>query len=71
MAVEMKFTSDHPEFESILTVFLNRDGFLGIEVSEPNYDLYILLNKDSAKRLAKELRKQISFMSDVITPTID
>jgi len=62
MAYALKFLStDESELTTELEVFINTKGFLTIKIEGDGLQL-ICLEKESAIKLAKEIRKQISFM---------
>lgn len=70
MAYELVFQStERSEIETNLIVRNNQFNEIYIEIADPksehdyNYQ-YICLEKDAAIKLAKELRKQISFLED-------
>lgn len=68
MAYELVFQStERSEIETNLVVRCNQFNEIYIEIADPkaNHDFnyqYICLEKESAIKLAKELRKQISFL---------
>lgn len=68
MAVELKFTStERSEIETKLTLHFNVYNEIYIEIKDPecahDWDYqYICLDKETAIKLAKELRKQISML---------
>lgn len=67
MAVELKFTSsEQSQFNSNLQVYVNIKNELFIKISEFEFDEEtihaVCLDKPTAIKLAKELRKQISMM---------
>jgi hypothetical protein len=70
MAYELVFQStERSEITTNLVVRCNQFNEIYIEIADPsaNHDLnfqYICLEKDAAIKLAKELRKQISFLED-------
>jgi|LakMenEpi03Aug12_release.lakeMendotaPanAssembly.Ray.scaffolds.fasta_scaffold3760422_2 hypothetical protein len=64
MAYLLKFLSaQESELETELEVFINSNGFLTLKIEGDGLQL-ICLEKESAIKLAKEIRKQISFMED-------
>ena len=70
MAYELIFQStERSEEKTNLVVRCNQFNEIYIEIADPTvkYDFnfqYICLEKESAIKLAKELRKQISFLED-------
>jgi hypothetical protein len=62
MAYELKFLSaEQSQLNTELEVFINQFGFLTIKIEGDGIQL-ICLEKESAIKLAKEIRKQISFL---------
>ena len=57
------FSTEESELDTTLEVFANLKGTLTIKIEGDGIQL-ICLEKESAIRLAKELRKQISFLID-------
>jgi hypothetical protein len=66
MAYELIFTStEESKLETKLEVFVNTKGYLTIKIEGGKRDMQLVcLEKDSAIKLAKEIRKQISFLKD-------
>lgn len=65
MAYALTFLStEESELNTTLEVFVNSKGFLAIRIEGNGLEQLICLEKESAIKLAKELRKQISFMED-------
>jgi hypothetical protein len=70
MAYELVFQStERSEITTNLVVRCNQFNEICIKIADPelNHDFnfqYICLEKDAAIKLAKELRKQISFLED-------
>lgn len=70
MAVELKFTSTERTTDNrFLIVFANKCNQIYIEITDPIKDEFqnsqiIFLDKETAIKLAKELRKQISMLED-------
>jgi hypothetical protein len=70
MAVELKFTStQRSEVQTELIAHCNQNNEIYIEIKEPecahDWDYqFICLDKETAIKLAKELRKQISMLED-------
>jgi hypothetical protein len=69
MAVELKFTStQRSELQTELIAHCNQNNEIYIEIKEPDerthdWDYqFICLDKETAIKLAKELRKQISML---------
>jgi len=64
MAYTLKFLStEESGLETELEVFINSMGFLTLKIEGDGLQL-ICLEKESAIKLAKEIRKQISFLED-------
>lgn len=70
MAVELKFTSTERSKDfTFLQLFATKDNEICIETKDPIQEEFhdtqrIFLDKQTAIRLAKELRKQISMLED-------
>ena len=66
MAYELIFTStEESKLETSLKVFVNVKGYLTIKTEGGKREMQLVcLEKDSAIKLAKEIRKQISFLKD-------
>lgn len=67
MPVNLLFRSDDPEVHTEVSVYLNVDDFLCINIHSLNdgwEDQFVLLDKRNAIKFDKELRKQISQMED-------
>ncbi|NBU80623.1 MAG: hypothetical protein EBS55_03105 [Flavobacteriaceae bacterium] len=68
MAVDVTFTDDKNDYYEPILKVNSDDKFIDISIEYLNCPLptsaYISLDKKSAIRLAKELRKQISFLED-------
>jgi len=70
MAVELKFTSSVRSTDlTFLKVFANNLNEIYIEITDPTQDEFynsqrIFIDKETAIKLAKELRKQISMLED-------
>lgn len=67
MPVALTFKSDVEDVNSYLQVYVNEEGYLCLNIGSEGdgwIDQYIILNKQSAIKFAKEVRKQISFMED-------
>lgn len=68
MAVELKFTSSVRSTDlTFLKVFANNLNEIYIEITDPTQDEFynsqrIFIDKETAIKLAKELRKQISML---------
>ncbi len=70
MAVELKFTSSERSSDlTFLKVFANNLNEIYIEITDPTQEEFynsqrIFIDKETAIKLAKELRKQISMLED-------
>lgn len=67
MPVSLKFKSDLDGVDSFIQVDFTLDGYLFLNIGSEGdgwKDQSIFLNKQSAIKFAKEVRKQISFMEE-------
>ena len=64
--VKVKYISEDEKYQTEMVCYANQSGQIFIEISNPNdpYTQHIVLSKETAKRLAKDLRREISFLPD-------
>lgn len=66
--VRVKYISDDEEFQKEMVCYGNTNNQIYIEISsddgDPYASQYMVLSKETAKRLAKDLRREISFLQD-------
>ena len=68
MSVQLKFTStERSQLETELIAYCNQDNEIFIQITDTNCSYYldspyICLDKQTAIKLAKELRRQISML---------
>ena len=69
MPVHSIFQSDDDQVDTAIMAWVNQDGKLYIQISEKDktdfyVPAYVVLDKRTAIKFAKELRKEISYMED-------
>ena len=65
--VKVKYISEDERYQTEMVCYANQAGKIFIEISkpdDPNGWQHIILSKETAKRLAKDLRREISFLPD-------
>ena len=65
--VNVKYISEDESYKTEMVCYANEAGQIYIEISNCDYSYgseHIVLSKETAKRLAKDLRREISFLPD-------
>jgi hypothetical protein len=66
--VRVKYISENESYQTEMVCYANQADQIYIEISNGEDDPYgtqhIVLSKETAKRLAKDLRREISFLPD-------